>query len=62
MLMAMQTEKGQAPKWVPALPPVAGSVAAKNLAAQQMGTPGMTMAGVPAPSAAMVGQRMGPGI
>jgi hypothetical protein len=48
MLMAMQMANGEAPKWVPALPPVAGSLAAKTLAAQQRAMPtmnAMNMAG-----------------
>lgn len=42
MLMAFQG--GAKPQWVPALPPVPGSVSAKNLAAAQGSMPGMNMA------------------
>jgi hypothetical protein len=51
MLMSIQIAANGKPQWVPALPPIAGSLAARNLAARQPGNqtmPGMDMAAMPA--------------
>ncbi len=62
MLMAMQTGRDGAGKWVPALPPIAGSVAAKNLAGRGMEMPGRMAFDISAKRVAAVGERISPGL
>jgi hypothetical protein len=52
MLMSIQIAQNGTPRWIPALPPVPGSLAARNLAAQQPPTPmpTMDMAAIPSTS------------
>lgn len=62
MLMAMQTNNGETPKWVPALPPVPGSIAARNLSAKQMAMPGMDIAAMTPANVAKTEPGRPPGI
>jgi hypothetical protein len=56
MLMGIQMAANGTPHWVPAIAPVPGSLAARNLAAMQLRNsttmPGMNMAAMPMPAAA----------